>query len=88
MSQIVFVAACVLGLASPAPKPVVASPPPTLRPDALDAPAPVAAAAAERAAQQLRGMHHMDHGSYSHADAGRAPASPTPKPSPAHEHHR
>jgi hypothetical protein len=88
MSQIVLVAACVIGLASPAPKAVVPSPPPILQPDALDKPAPVAAAAAERAAQQIRGMHHMDHGSYSHVDAGRAPASPSPKPAPAHEHHR
>ena len=88
MSQIVFVAACLLGLASPAPKTVVPSPPPILQPDALDAPEPVAAAAAEKAAQQIRGMHHMDHGTYSHVDAGRGAPSPSPKPSPAHEHHR
>jgi hypothetical protein len=59
-----------------------------LQPDALDAPAPVAAAEAERAARVIGEMHHMDHGSYSHVDAGRAkPASPSPRPSPAPAHH-
>jgi hypothetical protein len=77
--------------ASPAAAPAQASPLAMLQPDAFDAPAPVAAAEAERVGRVLADLHHMDHGSYVHLDAGRAqaaPPSPRPSASPAHRHHR
>ena len=69
-----------------------------LQPDALDAAAPTsvedAARAAAMAEQMAAHAHHMNHGSYSHVDAGRVPAtspvprqSPAPPPAPAHGEH-
>ena len=56
-----------------------ARPAAVLQPDALDAPAQTsvedAARAAAMAEQMAGGAHHMSHGSYTHVDAGRVPAT-------------
>jgi hypothetical protein len=63
-----------------------------LQADPLDAPAASSieeAARAQEMAEEMSGggSHHMSHGSYSHVDAGRVPAtSPVQRPSSALAH--
>lgn len=95
-------------LPPPEPEPSSRTAPPgqpaaTLQPDALDGPVATsvsdASRAAAMAAEMAAGGHAMQHGSYTHTDAGRegvvptqapgsAPATPRTPPSPAagHQH--
>jgi hypothetical protein len=68
-----------------------------LQPDAFDAPAVTSVEDAARAAamsEQMAGGHHRSHGSYTHVDAGRVPAtspvqrqSSAPPPTPSQSGH-
>lgn len=78
------------GAGAPEPASAIATPGQagaTLRPDPLDVPAATSMAEAARAEQVLEGGHHMNHGVYTHLDAGRA-STPTPGTHHDHQHPR
>src|SRR5262249_25589834 len=81
----------------PQPPPLPEQPPAGLKQDPLDAPSATSVEDAARAAAiaaEMGSGHHAGHGSYSHVDAGRVPAtSPAerqrsaPPPASPHAHH-